>query len=220
MEFSNLFFDLDGTLYTNNNGIWAAIKQRIGKYMTERMGFSEEEQSLLREKYYKLYGTTLRGLQIHHQVDIEDYLAFVHDIPLEQYLFPDTELQAILTSLPQKKWVFTNADENHARRVLSLLGIENCFEEVIDIHKLDFICKPYLIAYQRALEIANNPTAQHCMFFDDSVRNLIPAQSLGITSVLVGEEEVNPDQLQNIKQIKSLHSLKQEFPHLWNHSQY
>jgi len=216
MEFSHLFFDLDGTLYTNNNGIWQAIKQRIGMYLTEIMGFSEEEQITLREKYYQLYGTTLRGLQIHHNVDIEDYLSFVHDIPLEKYLSYDEELYKLITTLPQKKWIFTNADEAHARRVISILGLEGCFDGIIDIHKLNYICKPCLFAYQRALEIAGNPCVKNCMFFDDSLRNLIPANNLGMTTVLVGNIEDKPEQIQNIKFLNSLHNLKQEFPYLWS----
>ncbi len=29
------------------------------------------------------YGTTLKGLQIHNKVDTDEYLAYVHNVPLE-----------------------------------------------------------------------------------------------------------------------------------------
>ena len=43
-----------------------------------------EEVDILRRNYFEQYGTTLRGLQIHHQVDTDEYLAYVHDLPLEK----------------------------------------------------------------------------------------------------------------------------------------
>ena len=64
--------------------------------MYERIGLSWEEIPQLRQAYYENYGTTLRGLQQHYQVDAEDYLAYVHDLPLEDYLEPDPELRELL----------------------------------------------------------------------------------------------------------------------------
>ena len=34
------------------------------------------------------------------------------------------QVRALLESLPQEKWVFTNCNEKHARHALQLLGIE------------------------------------------------------------------------------------------------
>ena len=65
-----------------STGLWHAIKERMNIYMAERMGFAPAEIPHLREKYYLQYGTTLRGLQANHEIDVEDFLAFVHDLPL------------------------------------------------------------------------------------------------------------------------------------------
>ncbi|HXF85824.1 MAG TPA: hypothetical protein VNK49_10600 [Anaerolineales bacterium] len=89
MRFSTIFFDLDDTLYPASTGLWEALKERMSLYMRERVGIPENEVPILREQYFKMYGTTLRGLQIRHGVDAEDYLAFVHDVPVEDYLKPD-----------------------------------------------------------------------------------------------------------------------------------
>ena len=101
MSYSTLFFDLDDTLYQRGNGLWDQIRQRMSQYMHERLGLSWEEIPLIRQTYYENYGTTLRGLQQHYQVDAEEYLAYVHDLPLEHYLQPAPELRKLLLSLPQ-----------------------------------------------------------------------------------------------------------------------
>ena len=107
MPFTTLFFDLDDTLYPNSAGLWAAIRERMSLYMIERLKLPAEEVPGLRRFYYETYGTTLRGLQKHYHIDAEDYLAFVHDLPLETYLEPDAEARPILLSLPQERWIFT-----------------------------------------------------------------------------------------------------------------
>jgi pyrimidine 5'-nucleotidase len=186
-----LFFDLDDTLYPNTNGLWEAIRLRMTDYLRDQLGFPPEEIQEIRQSYYETFGTTLRGLQTHHEVDEDDYLAFVHDLPLEEYISPDGELRSMLESLPQRKWIFTNADAAHAKRVLQTLGIEDCFSGIIDVRALEFLCKPESQAYSRALELAGENNPKNCVLLDDSIRNLIPAHQAGFTTVLVGSAEQN-----------------------------
>ena len=58
--------------------------------MEQRMGMSPELVTRLRPEYYQKYGTSLRGLQLHYKVDAEDYLDFVHDVPLERLYRPES----------------------------------------------------------------------------------------------------------------------------------
>jgi putative hydrolase of the HAD superfamily len=185
MHYSTVFFDLDDTLYPGSNGLWSTIRDRMGLYMHERLGFPTEQVPAIRKQYYEKYGTTLRGLQIHHQVDADEYLAYVHDLPLRDYLQPAPGLRQMILSLPQQRWVFTNADADHARRVLAMLDLSGCFSGIIDIRALDFACKPELQAYQRALALAGSPSPVGCVLLDDSPANLAPAGQLGFTTVLV-----------------------------------
>ena len=188
MSFSTIFFDLDGTLYPGDNGLWEAIRDRMNLYIKERFGLPDEQVSELRHYYYTTYGTTLRGLQIHYQIDANDYLAFVHDLPLHEYIQPCPELRAMLLSLPQRRWIFTNADADHAGRVLDILGVADCFLGVIDVRAIEFACKPEEIAYQRALALAGEPLVEQCVFLDDSIENLGTAHQMGFTTVLVGKD--------------------------------
>ena len=215
MSWSVLFFDLDDTLYPNTNGLWEAIRVRMTDYLRDPLGFHPKEIQDIRQSYYETYGTTLRGLQTHHEVDENDYLAYVHDLPLEEYISPDPQLRKMLESLPQKKWIFTNADADHTKRVIRALDIDDCFSGIIDVRALGFLCKPDHQAYQRALDLAGEPDPHQCVMLDDSLRNLKPAHQAGITTVLVGQAGEHPEATYSTKNLKDLPRV---FPQLWSNS--
>jgi putative hydrolase of the HAD superfamily len=213
MRFKSLYFDLDDTLYPSNTGLWDAIRSRMNIYMQKFIDQPADEIARIRQGYMERYGTTLRGLQANYVVDAEDYLAFVHDLPLRDFIQPDPSLRAILMSLPQRRWIFTNADQNHANRVLNILGLQDCFDGIIDIRAVNFACKPDKLAYQRALEFAGDDDPKKCAIFDDSVRNLAPARELGFFTILVSKNGAEPkvDQV-----VSSLHELTSCMPELWD----
>jgi pyrimidine 5'-nucleotidase len=215
MDYRTLFFDLDDTLYPNTCGLWNAIRERMTDFMRERLNLPVERIPDLRRTYFETYGTTLRGLQVNYHVNTDEYLAYVHDLPLEKYLQPDPELREILLSLSQHKLIFTNADAAHAHRVLSRLGLEGCFDGIIDIHVLDFHCKPDPEAYQSALSFAKLQDAHACVLFDDALRNLIPARAMGFTTVLINSDGTTPPDL---LRLTNLHELPARMPELWQRS--
>lgn len=184
-------FDLDETLYTPACGLWPAIRQRMSQYMTERLGLPPDEVPALRAQYYQTYGTTLGGLRAHHGVDEADFLAYVHDLPLSQFLAPSPELNAMLARLPLTKAIFTNADAGHARRVLAELGIAEHFHAIIDVVATGYAFKPSPASYAYALDVLGVP-ADACVLIDDSLRNLQPAGALGMRTVLVTSEPGAP----------------------------
>ena len=187
MQFTTLFFDLDETLYPHGSGVWEAIAGRITLYMIERMGFQPEQVVAMREKYFREYGTTLRGLQVNHNVDIDDYLAFVHDVPLDRYIHPDPDVCTAIASIPARKFIFTNADTNHARRVLEAVGLQGLFDGIIDVHAIAPYCKPMPEAFELALKTAGNPEPRSCVLLDDQRRITRAAHRLGMYTILVGE---------------------------------
>jgi putative hydrolase of the HAD superfamily len=213
MRFESLYFDLDDTLYPASSGLWEAIRQRMNSYMQKIINLPLPEIVRMRQDYLEKYGTTLRGLQAHYEVDTDEYLAYVHDLPLEEFIRPDKKLRQLLLSLPQRRWIFTNSDNNHARRVLKILGVEDCFNGIIDIRAVDFACKPDKIAYQRALVIAGDENPGACMIFDDALRNLIPAHEIGFYTVLVGKNGKDPAIDQTIT---NLSELRDCMPDLWD----
>jgi len=189
MRFTTLFFDLDDTLYPSSTGLWTAIKDRINLYMRERMSIPENEVPVLREQYFKMYGTTLRGLQARHDVDVEDYLAFVHDLPLKDYLTPNSTQREIIASLPIRKLIFTNADVLHARRVLAALQLEDLFDNIVDVNTVAPYCKPMPESFAIAQELANEPDPRKCVVIDDLPRTTRAALEAGMASLLYGTDE-------------------------------
>ena len=181
-----MLFDLDETMYPKETGIMDLIGERINKYMSLRLGIHPDDVSALRRAYYKQYGTTGRGLYLHYDLDDHDYFEFVHDLPLEDLLQPDPRLDEMLGSLDAEKVIFTNATAEHARRVLQVLQVEQHFDRIVGIKELEYVPKPDIRAYQKALELAR-ARPEECLLIDDRVRNLEPGQRLGMTTVLVGE---------------------------------
>jgi putative hydrolase of the HAD superfamily len=180
-----LLCDLDNTLYPPDSGLMAAVGRRMIRYIVERVNLPPDEAEQLKLEYYHKYGTTMRGLILHHGIDPEDYLAFVHDVPLENYIGPNPDLHTMLTRIPLRKAVFTNADGDHAMRVLDLLGVRHHFERIVDVRDFGFNSKPHPSAYQRMLDVLDT-RPDECIMVDDSADNLAPAKDLGMLTVFVG----------------------------------
>jgi putative hydrolase of the HAD superfamily len=179
-----ILFDLDETLYPRQAGIMEEIRRLMLGYLRTHFDLSLEEADNLRQDYFQKYGTTLRGLQVNHQIDPEAFLDHVHNIPLHRHLQPNPRLDAILASLPQNKVIFTNASREHAERVLAILGIRHHFDRIIDVRDLDFVSKPQPAAYERICALLE-VRPEECVLVEDNPRNLSPAKAIGMATVLV-----------------------------------
>jgi len=184
VRFTTILFDLDDTLYPASSGLWPTLKERINRYMVERMGIGPEEVPQLREKYFRMYGTTLRGLQANYTINVEDYLAFVHDVRISDYIHPDPKQQQVLSQLPTRKLIVTNADANHAQRVLRALQIEEFFAAVVDINSMVPYCKPSPEAFALALKAAGESDPTNCVMIDDLPHTTRAAKALGLHALL------------------------------------
>jgi len=193
VQFTTILFDLDDTLYPSNSGLWPTLKERMSRYMIERVGIPEEEVPRLRETYFRTFGTTLRGLQANHRIDVEDYLAYVHNVRLSDYIHPDPAQQSVLASLPTRNLVFTNADANHARRVLRTLQIEEHFVDVIDINRMEPYCKPSPAAFALAMRSAGESDPSRCVMIDDLPHTTRAARSMGLYALLFGAAVADGD---------------------------
>jgi pyrimidine 5'-nucleotidase len=193
MRFTTLFFDLDDTLYPSSTGLWPAIKDRMNLFMLERLGIPENDIPFLREQYFKMYGTTLRGLEERHNVDKEDFLAFVHDLPLKNYLRPDPIMREVIASLPTRNFIFTNADVPHARRVLTALQLDDLFETVVDVNAVAPYCKPMPESFAIAMDLADEPDPRKCVTIDDLPRTTRAALDVGMASLLYGCNDPTED---------------------------
>jgi putative hydrolase of the HAD superfamily len=193
MRFTTIFFDLDDTLYPSSNGLWQAIKERMNIYMLQQVGIPTKDVQLLREQYFKMYGSTLRGLQKHHHVNKDDFLAYVHDLPLQDYLTPNPILHDVIASLGTRNLIFTNADIPHAQRVLTALQLDDLFETIVDLNAVAPYCKPMPESFAIAMDLADEPDPRKCVMIDDLPRTTRAALNVGMASLLYGCDEPTAD---------------------------
>jgi putative hydrolase of the HAD superfamily len=187
VSYQTIFFDLDNTLYTKESGVWQAMLARIEEYMRVSVGIPVNQIPIVRKSYLERYGTSLRGLLADYQIDAEDYLDFVHDVPIETLIQPNPALGEMLAKLPQQKWIFTNSSRAHSKRVLAALGVVAYFEGVIDTKAMGYRSKPDAAVYTLAFQQVGGDPAS-ALFIDDQGVNLVPARNQGAGTVLVGSE--------------------------------
>lgn len=179
-----ILFDVDNTLYPRSVGIFDMVVERIRNYMEDRMGFEKNLARELRQEYIRKYGSTLRGLMIHQNIDPEDYLKYVHDVGVEEKLSPNPALAELLESISFDKAVFTSGHRPHAVKVLRCLGVEQYFPRIFDITFTHYIPKPNREPYCQILDVLGME-GQECMMIEDLPANLQPAKELGMITVLV-----------------------------------
>ena len=185
MEF--ILFDLDETLYPRENGLMQEIGRLIRLWLRDRLELTPEQASVMQRDYFLRYGTTLTGLIAEREVDADDYLTFVHAIPVETYLRPNPALAAMLAGLPLRRVIYTNATQAYGWRVLRALGVSDCFERVIGIEDVGLRNKLFRDAYERVLGLLG-AEGDECIMVEDSDRNLRAAKALGMTTMLVGTD--------------------------------
>ncbi len=193
-------FDLDLTLYGPEANIMAQVRDRIALFVEKHFNIGSDEAHKIRHTYWKKYGTTLGGLMAENKVEPNGYLDFVHDVDMD-LLRPDADLRRQITSLPGRKIIFTNADAPYAERVLAARGLDNLFEDIFDIHRMQHLPKPAAASYDSlCTQLDINPA--RALFVEDSAHNLVPAKVLGMTTIWVnhGTEAVSSDTEQYIDQ--------------------
>lgn len=205
--FDTIVFDCDDTLYASSTGLMQAVAGRINKYMLRITGLPRDETERRRAAYLRDHGTTLAGLEREYDVDPEDYLAFVHNIPYERFLEPDEALDRLLERLPQRKILFTNGTREHASAVLGMLGIIHHFEVMLDLRDFGMRPKPHPDAYSM-LQKHLDGDLRRVLLVDDRPGNLIPARQMGMTTVLVNET-ATPLQTVADYQIRRVHEIEQ-----------
>ena len=176
-------FDLDNCLYPASTGLFELIDERMGAYIERLLGCDREEAKRVQKAHFHAHGTTLAGLMREHCVDPHDFLADVHDIPLDR-VRSDKRLGTLLPRLPGRRFVFTNGDAPYARRVLEAIGVHSHFDDLHDIHASSFRPKPDPHGYALLCErFGIDPS--NALLVDDMAQNLAPAKQLGMTTVWI-----------------------------------
>jgi putative hydrolase of the HAD superfamily len=182
-EIEAWIFDLDNTLYPRSTNIFRQVDQRIRAYVSRLLNVDEAEAERIQKNFYRVHGTTLRGLMLGHNVDPDDFLEYVHDID-HSAVQPDPALGAAILRLPGKKYIFTNGSRQHAEKVAERLGFPEHFEDIFDIVAANLVPKPQEETYDRFVKRFGVKPEKTAMF-EDLSRNLVVPKSVGMTTVLV-----------------------------------
>jgi len=188
MPFDLAVIDLDNTLYTADSGVFARMDKRMTTFVARELGIDAAKADALRVKYWKQYGTTLRGLMLHHGMEPEDFLREVHDIGVHNMLSPDTELNEALGRLPGRKVIHTNGIREHAVRVLDALGVSHHFSTIYDIRFDHYQPKPSAATLFRLIQ-SEGMAANRTLVIDDMEDNLAAARSIGAQTALISTDK-------------------------------
>ena len=189
-SFSNInhwVFDLDNTLYPPEARLFDQIEIKMTEWVSQNLSISKYKANILREKYWKNYGTTLAGLMREHHIRPDDYLTYVHDISFDS-LESNPILKNLIAALPGRKIVYTNGTAPYAKRVLGALGLESVFDHVYGVENADYFPKPEEKAYKIIFKKEQLNPLKSAMF-EDEPRNLKVPYLLGIKTVILAPKD-------------------------------
>lgn len=209
MSFKYLICDLDNTLYSDLSGMLKYIDSRIDTFIQQKLNLTAAAITELRHSYWCKYGTTLTGLLIHHQIEVNEYIQWAYDIKITDFLKPDPLLTNVLESIGLTKIVFSNSPLQYIQNVLQVLKINHCFSGIYDIGFCDYMGKPNLSSYYKVLNDLG-VKGEECIFVDDSLVNLVAAAQMKIVPI-----HLNRDLNTSIQwQIKDIYDLYRIVPEL------
>ncbi len=183
-------FDLDNTLYPASCSLFPQIDVRMRRFIADRLGLDIDSAFRLQKRYYREFGTTLRGLMLQDGIEPDEFLDYVHSIDCS-VLTPCGRLRGALERLQGRRLVFTNGSERHALNVLERLRLSDLFEGIFDIRAAGYVPKPDPATYDLMVR-RHGVDARAAAMFEDIPRNLRPAAAIGMTTVWVREDD-HPD---------------------------
>ena len=186
-KIKNFIFDCDGVLYDDLEGVFGQVSKRMTEYISKKLNLSLEKAKELQTNYFHKYNTSLNGLMIHHDINPQEFLKYVHDINLD-FLKKDLKLRKELIELKTKKFVFTNGSHEHASNIKKTLGISDLFDGFFDITDCNFVPKPSIKPYRKLIDKFNIKPSE-TVFIEDIAINLEPAKKLGMKTVWLKNNE-------------------------------
>lgn len=211
-----LLLDFDHTLYPPNAETLRALDARITLYIQTFLGFAPAAADALRLELWERYGTTLKGLEVHHGVDRDHYCDFIHDIAAASLPPPDPAMQAWLARLTHPFYIFTNARRDWAERGLINMGLADILPEadaaapaahakggtasprlldILDIVFMEWEGKPNPQAYAKAdrhLRLRHGDDIR-IFFADDRTDNLLEARRRDWSTIWIAPEDARDE---------------------------
>ena len=183
-----LLLDLDGVCYGSHNGyplekVFGMVSKRMTKFIQEKLNLDEKKAKELQTDYFYKYNTSLNGLMLHHNVVGEEFLKYVHDIDIS-FMKEDKIMRNEIKQLDMEKFIFTNGSAEHAKNILTHLGIYDLFgrDKVFDIQDAGYVPKPEAATFDlMTKKFGINP--KETIYIEDIAKNLSIGHERGCTTV-------------------------------------
>ena len=193
-EMKYLLLDLDGVCYGSHNGyplekVFGLVSKRMTLFIQEKLGLDEKKAKELQTNYFYKYNTSLNGLMLHHNVIGDEFLKYVHDIDIS-FMKEDKIMRNELENLNMEKFIFTNGSAEHAKNILTRLGIYDLFgkEKVFDIKDAGYVPKPEAQTFDLMVKkFGINP--KETIYIEDIAKNLSIGFERGCTTVWLINDE-------------------------------
>lgn len=186
--------DLDGTLYPSTLGLERQIIPSLRRAVAEVLGKPLAEAIPIVQDLNKRYGYCVRGLEKEFGIDPHTVVDRTYRALDRTGIVLNQRLRDSLSVLARfaPVIVLTNSSRGHAEDALSRLGVLDLIHRIFAIEDVGFFLKPDTEVYVAVRSGLGIPFAD-IMYFDDSVRNLHSAWSLGVANcVLVGNGLAEP----------------------------
>jgi len=189
-----LLLDLDGVCYGSHNGyplekVFGMVSKRMTKFIQEKLNLDEKKAKELQTNYFYKYNTSLNGLMLHHNVVGEEFLKYVHDIDIS-FMKEDKIMRNELEQLDMEKFIFTNGSAEHAKNILTHLGIYDLFGrgKIFDIQDAAYVPKPESKTFDLMVKkFGINP--KETIYIEDIAKNLSIGHERGCTTVWLINDE-------------------------------
>ena len=189
-----LLLDLDGVCYGKHNNyslekVFGQVSNRMTKFISEKLKINEKKAKELQTNYFYKYNTSLNGLMIHHGIPPQEFLKYVHNIDLS-FMKKDIVMRNELVQLDMEKFIFTNGSAEHAKNILTHLGIYDLFgrEKVFDIEDAEYIPKPEAKTFDLMIKkFGINP--KETIYIEDIAKNLSIGHKRGCSTVWLINDE-------------------------------
>lgn len=192
MKNKNLVFDLDATLYYVGDEIEKLCDKKVINFFTQKMNITNEQSEQVVKEVRSRYAYDVEALEGDFPFSKQEFLEEICNVDVSM-LVPDRELNDILHQLPQNKYILTDSIYHHVKDTLKAICVdESLFKGIFDAHDMAYTFKYRPESFKMFLQKYGLQAAE-CILFEDSIKNLRVAKSLGFITVLIRPEKIDDE---------------------------
>lgn len=184
-------FDVDGTLYKSTEEMHDWIYNEWVGDVARYLNVSWDEAKILYDDRYKELGSNTETLNSFGLDGQAIAARLFDDIPLERYVGRDEKLVKIVSELKARYQLFiiSNGTERQVRRKIEMLGLAvEDFDPVICCYDRPGWNKPVATSFLHVLDKLQIKPDEAVYVGDREETDILPAQSVGMRTVLIGKE--------------------------------